>query len=100
MFQYFKNLIALRKAHAGLTLSTRAEVTTALTECKKYARYISTKIDTSSESLWILHAVDAIQVDLDSSYQILLSNNAIRTVGSSLSTINLAKNESIILKKA
>ncbi len=99
MFQYFKNLIALRKAHAGLTLSTRAEVTAALTECKKYARYISTKIDTNSESLWVLHALDGIQVDLGSSYQILLSTNATRTVGSNLSTIDLAKNESIILKK-
>lgn len=99
MFQYFKNLIALRKAHDGLTLSTRAEITASLTECTKYARYISTKIDTNSESLWILHAVNSINVDLGSSYEVLLSTNAARTVGEDLSTINLATNESIILRK-
>lgn len=98
-FQYFKDLIALRKAHSALSLSTRAEINSAMKECKNYSRYISVKLETNAENLWILHGASTATVELDGTYEVLLSSNFGHAVGSNLTSINLQYSESVILLK-
>lgn len=100
MFEYFKSLIAFRKATPELTISTRDEIDAVVTE-KGDSKTIALEFDCSTKggnSIYVVHASQDATHELGGSYEILFSNTS-REVGSIVTSLDLLPNESIVLKK-
>ncbi|MFA7032505.1 MAG: type I pullulanase [Bacilli bacterium] len=101
MFQFFQDLIAFRKSTSQLTLSTRSEITAALSNesANTSSGLISYKLSTADGDLYVAHALNNVSFNLGASYQLLFSNNSGLTAGTNYSSINLPANTSVVLRK-
>lgn len=102
MFEYFKELIAFRKAHPEFTLSTREEVNNYVTQKGIMSDTLAYTFDLSSKGgdcYYIIHALYEGTHKLDGDYEIVFSNTNRVIDGTSINSIELEKNESIILKR-
>lgn len=101
VFNYYKDLIALRKAHEGLRLATNAEVKSSLTIVSgSNQNVVSYKINSNGEELYIIHANSASTYTLGGTYRVIFNKNGSVSNGSSLTTYSLSANESVVLVKA
>ena len=95
VFEYFKKLLSFRKQSKIFSCNTRAEVNSriSISSPNQYT------ITVGDDSYLIIHATSGMSVGLQGSYELVLSSKLDSTaeVGSS---ITLAANESVILKKA
>lgn len=102
-YNYFKDLIALRKQYKGLSLPTRADITKYLKNVAVTNNIISYNIDMSSinkENLFVYHAGSEGSINLDGNYKVLLSNSNKHAKDTILSgSVKLDLNESIIVQK-
>jgi len=93
-FAKVKELIAVRKAQSALRLSSRNEIT----EKVKDVSFTGGLIRYTVDDLVIAHTVNAAELELDGTYEILWSN--VRTeYGSASAELSLSANESVLLKK-
>ncbi|HNX15931.1 MAG TPA: type I pullulanase [Bacilli bacterium] len=101
MFEWFKDLIAFRKATSQLTLSTRAAINSAISGLSANATsgLISYHLTTADGGLYVLHALNNGTIPLGSNYQLLFSNNSSLVPGTNYSSIQLSANNSVVLKK-
>ena len=100
MFEYFKALIAFRKATPELTISTRDEITAAYSQ-KGDSKVIAYQFDCTAnggDAIYVVHASEAATHDLGGTYEVLFSNTN-REVGTTATSLDLVANESIVLKK-
>ena len=99
LFEFYKKLLAFRKDSGIFSVNTRNDVNARLQSVNVEGKNVSYEITSNGETYLIIHAVNAATVALNGNYEIVLSSKLDSTarVGS---TIALANNESIILKKA
>ena len=98
MFEYFKDLIAFRKATPELTISTRDEIKEAYTKMGD-SKTIAYKFDLTSKEgncIYVVHASEEVTHELDGTYEVVFSNTG-RT--GSVTSLDMVANESVILKK-
>jgi pullulanase len=98
MFEYFKDLIAFRKATPELTISTRDEITAAYSKTGD-GKTIAYKFDLTSKEgncIYVVHASEAVAHELDGTYEVVFSNTG-RT--GNITSLDMVSNESVILKK-
>ena len=100
MFQKFQQLLALRKSHHALRLDTRADVTAKMSKPVNANGKVSFTVQDGGEELLVISALNAESVTLDGSYDLLYTSKLGRAVESGLSSIELAKNELVVLRKA
>ena len=94
VYEKIKELIGVRKAENALRLSTRE----AIKEKVKDVSFANGTVSYSVDGLLIVHSLNGGSFALDGTYEILYSN--VRgEYGSVASSIDLATNESVLLKK-
>ena len=96
MFKYFQALIAARKQLSDLTLSTRAEITSAFATLSfNSASVVAYRFNNT----YVIHSVTGGQVTLpEGSYNVVLTNGS-RTDTVLSGAVTLESNESLILSK-
>jgi pullulanase/glycogen debranching enzyme len=101
MFEWFKDLIAYRKATSQLTLSSRAEITAAISGLtgNNTTGQISYHLNTAEGDLYVIHALNSATVALGGTYEIMFSNTLNSSIGVQISSLFLPANTSIVLKR-
>lgn len=102
MFEYFKELIQLRKDNKAFRLSTKEEVASSLefldVTTDKFIEYTVT--DGNGNDLLVIHAQDASEITLPTGYSTVIFDSEEGTVSKAVSgTVTLAANQSLIIKK-
>lgn len=100
VFNYYKDLIALRKAHAGLRLATNSAVNSALSIKSGSGTTIGYTVKYGGEELYIIHSVNGGSYNLGGSYRVIFNKNGAVSGGATSTTYTLAANESVVLVKA
>ena len=102
MFNYFKALIAFRKATPVLHLASRDAIAKALVKLETYSSnggLIEYVLKDGSDEYLILHTVNTASYKLETEYEVLFTNVDYE-IGSKLSgDISLGRNVSLVLKK-
>lgn len=101
MFEWFKDLVAFRKDNSQLTLSSRTEITSAISGLSgnNSTGLISYRLSTEEGELFVVHGLNNGSVALGNSYQLLFSNNSSLVPGTIYTSLNLPANTSAVLKK-
>ena len=98
MFNFFKELIRVRKNTALLTLSTREEINTCLKDLSSTGGRVSYTLEDDNDKYIIIHTYGALTFELDGEYEVVLSNVELEQ-SSYTASITLQDNQSIILKR-
>lgn len=99
VFNYYQDLIEIRKEHSSLRLATRAEINQNLViDNGPNPNVISYKLTEGTNTLYIIHATTAMDFTLDGTYTILLDRNG-KATGTAAGSISLQANESVVLYK-
>ncbi len=94
-FDKFREMIAFRKAHDGLRLASREEVSARLTELQSESGTIQYRLD----DMLIVHSLTGTKLELDGRWELLYSSQ--RAAGARLTgTFEVRGNESVVLRKA
>ena len=98
VFEFYKKLLAFRKTSGVFSVNTRSDVDARISNINTVGKNVSYSVTHSGHTYFIIHAVDGASFNLDGTYEIVLSSklDSKATVSSS---VTLANNESIILKK-
>ncbi|MCH5172468.1 MAG: type I pullulanase [Erysipelotrichales bacterium] len=99
VFNYYKDLIALRRAHAGLRLATNSAVNSALSIKSGSGTTIGYTINYGGEELYIIHSVNGGNYNLNGSYRVIFNKNG-AVSGAASTSYTLSANESVVLVKA
>ena len=100
MFDFYKALLEFRKDSGLFSVNTRAEVNERLPgNVTVNGKNVSYSITANGETYLFIHAVSQATVSLSGEYSLVLSSKLDSTATVS-SSITLANNESVILKKA
>lgn len=98
MFNYFKSLIEFRKNTPEFTLPTREEVNKSYTQMSTNVYLIGYKYS-SNDTYYVLHSIDTNTCELDGEYEIVFSNSNRVINKEKITSIDLIRNESVVLKK-
>ena len=98
VFKYIKSLLAFRKNSKLFAVNTRDEVNARISNIETSGKNISYSVTANGETYMFIHAVDEATFNLTGEYELVLSSK-LDSVSSVTSSITLAKNESVILKK-
>ena len=99
MFDFFKDLIALRKSIKAFGANTREEVTqrqSALTTSNNNIKYTITDGD---DVYMVIHNVNAKDYTLDGEYEIVLDSKLDSELSIVNNVISVANNQTVVLKK-
>lgn len=98
VFEYIKSLLAFRKNSKLFAVNTRDEVNARISNIETSGKNISYSVTANGETYMFIHAVDEATFNLTNEYELVLSSK-LDSASSVSSSITLAKNESVILKK-
>ena len=98
VFEFYKKLLSFRNTSGIFSVNTRNDVNSRLPSVDVKGKNVSYSITVNGETYLIIHAVDAATFDLSGNYELVLSSKLDSTATVS-SSIALANNESIILRK-
>ena len=98
VFKYIKSLLAFRKNSKLFAVNTRDEVNARISSIETSGKNISYSVTANGETYMFIHAVDEATFNLTGEYELVLSSK-LDSASSVSSSITLAKNESVILKK-
>lgn len=97
MFEYFKDLIALRKANKELALASRSEINEKVTVSASNGNIIMT-VKSAAGDICVVHSCNAGTINLDKSYTLLFTNSDELTVGQTYSSVSAKANMSLVFK--
>ena len=103
MFEYFKDLIQVRKENPLLRLGSRDAISAQMQFVGNDNKVLAfTVADPSTgEELYVIHSLDAVSgYSLGGSYKVILDHSGKVASSGAITTIDLKANDSIILKKA
>lgn len=102
MFNYFKDLISLRKENSLFRLASREKISQQMSFVSDDNKVIAFKLNDSetNEELYVIHTLDALEnYNLNGQYQLIFDHTGKVSSSTSLSTISLDANSSVVLKK-
>ena len=97
MFEYFKDLIALRKNNKALALTTRSAINEKVTVTASNGNIVMT-IKADGGDICVVHTCNAGTINLDKSYTLLFTNNDEMTVGQAYTEVSAKANMSLVFK--
>lgn len=102
MFNYVKDLIKMRIDNPLLRLGSRDKITEQMKFIPSSdGTLIAFKVASESEELYVIHSLNKVDnYDLGGNYTIVLDENGLSSSTSTISSLNLKANSSIVLKKA
>ena len=102
MFNYVKDLIKMRIDNPLLRLGSRDKITEQMKFIPSSdGTLIAFKVASESEELYVIHSLNKVDnYDLGGNYKVVLDENGLSSSTSTISSLNLKANSSIVLKKA
>ena len=98
VFEFYKQLLAFRKANEVFSVNTRDEVNARISSIETSGKNVSYSVNYNGVTYLIIHAVNSATFTLNGTYEIVLSSK-LGSKASVSNAITLSDNESIILKK-
>ena len=95
IFNYFKDLIAFRKAHKVFSLPTRAQINSQLKNLKAENGVISYELTDGNQTYLVYHSCATATIEISPSAQLLFTNSDL-TTGINYSSVKLNQNTSAI----
>ncbi|MDD7736016.1 MAG: type I pullulanase [Bacillales bacterium] len=100
MFNYFKDLIQMRKENPLLRLGSNEDINSKMSFINSNSDVIAFTVKDGGNEIIVIHSLnELVNFNLDGNYQIIFNNQGKVNTSEVISSISLGNNQSVVLKR-